>query len=243
VQAADRCLLKNGGALPIEEKRKLKIIIDLSMTIMLPLLMAYALIGEAAHEYIGIAMFVLFIIHHILNWQWHRNFTKGRYSPNRVFGAVINVLLIAAMFSLAVSGMMMAKHSFTFFSGHGTFFARTLHLLAAYWGFALMSVHIGLHWHMAMNRFKYILRSSAIRAVSLRIAAVSFSAYGVYAFVNRQLGSYMFLRNRFVFFDFDEPVIAFLADYLAIMFLFACAGYYVTKIFGSVSAKRILKKS
>lgn len=222
-------------------KRKLKIIVDLFMTVMLPFLMAYELIGEAAHEYIGIAMFLLFIIHHILNWQWHRNFAKGRYSAIRIFGGIINTLLLIIMLSLPFSGMMMAKHTFTFFPfGSEMSFTRTLHLLASYWGFVLMSVHIGLHWHMAMSAArKYILKPSVVRTVSLRIVAVSLSAYGIYAFVYRQFSSYMFLQSRFVFFDFNEPVTAFIIDYLAIMLLFACVGYYIAKILRSVSAKSL----
>ena len=30
-------------------------------------------------------------------------------------------------------------------------FARTLHLLSAYWGFILISMHIGLHWQIFYN--------------------------------------------------------------------------------------------
>ena len=51
----------------MKHKTILKIVIDIGMTVMLLFLMAYELIGEAAHEWLGIGMFVLFIIHHILN--------------------------------------------------------------------------------------------------------------------------------------------------------------------------------
>ena len=44
-----------------------KITVDLGMTILLMLLMAFELIGRTAHEWIGAGMFVLFIFHHILN--------------------------------------------------------------------------------------------------------------------------------------------------------------------------------
>lgn len=37
------------------------------MTLCLMLLMSYSLIGEQAHEWIGMGMFVLFILHHWLN--------------------------------------------------------------------------------------------------------------------------------------------------------------------------------
>ena len=41
--------------------------VDFLLTAALLLLMAYSLIGEAAHEWIGMGMFLLFILHLILN--------------------------------------------------------------------------------------------------------------------------------------------------------------------------------
>lgn len=51
-------------------KKKLRIVIDSGMVLLLPLLMVYSLVGETAHEYLGIGMFLLFIAHHILNIAW-----------------------------------------------------------------------------------------------------------------------------------------------------------------------------
>ncbi|MCC8097765.1 MAG: hypothetical protein LIO44_04250 [Eubacterium sp.] len=48
-------------------KTKIKIIIDIFMTFGLLFLMGYQFWGETAHEWAGGAMFILFIIHHILN--------------------------------------------------------------------------------------------------------------------------------------------------------------------------------
>ena len=44
-----------------------KILIDIGMTICLLLLMPYSLLSETAHEWIGMAMLMLFIAHHMLN--------------------------------------------------------------------------------------------------------------------------------------------------------------------------------
>ena len=45
----------------------LKVAVDVGMTLLLMLLMAYELIGRNAHEWLGVGMFVLFVFHHILN--------------------------------------------------------------------------------------------------------------------------------------------------------------------------------
>ncbi len=51
----------------MNRKLIVKIGIDLCMTVSLLLLMPYSLLGETAHEWIGMAMFLLFIVHHVLN--------------------------------------------------------------------------------------------------------------------------------------------------------------------------------
>lgn len=217
----------------MNHKKKIQITVDLAMTILLPVLMAYELVGKATHEWAGIAMFLLFIFHHILNRRWHKNLIKGRYSAMRILGTVINILLFIIMISQTVSGIMMARHTFTYLSiDGGMSLARTVHLVGAYWAFILMSIHLGLHWNMilgVMRKAVHITKPSASRTIVLLAAAALFSAYGLYAFIHRQIGSYMFLRNQFVFFDFNEPFIFFLIDYLAIMGLFTCLGHYVNK--------------
>ena len=101
------------------------------MVILLPLLMAYSLLGETAHEWLGIAMSAPFIFHHVLNWKWYGGLCKGRYSTVRTLGAVTGLLLLADMIALPVSGVMMSRHVFTFLNaGSGMALARTIHLLA-----------------------------------------------------------------------------------------------------------------
>ncbi|WP_278184468.1 DUF4405 domain-containing protein [Clostridium carboxidivorans] len=179
-------------------------------------------------------MFILFIIHHILNYRWHQNLLKGRYSGIRILGTVINILIFVIMICLMVSGIMISHHVFMFLHiSDGTSVARTIHLLAAYWGFAMMSVHMGLHWNMLMAVAKKITgmkETSHVRTIFLRMVAALIAAYGIYAFLQRKNGSYMILKTQFVFFDFDEPLSLFFADQLAIIGLFVCIGHYASKL-------------
>lgn len=57
----------------MKPKMIMKIVVDIAMTIALLLLMTYELIGQAAHEWVGIGMFALFVLHHILNGKWSKN--------------------------------------------------------------------------------------------------------------------------------------------------------------------------
>lgn len=53
--------------------------------------------------------------------------------------------------------------------------------------------------------------------------------YGVVAFIQRDLWRYMLLLTHFAFFDYEEPAIFFLLDYLAISITFAFIGSRIAK--------------
>ncbi|MCM1176023.1 MAG: DUF4405 domain-containing protein [Blautia sp.] len=216
------------------KKRKCQIFIDLAMTVLLPLLMAYEMIGSAVHEWLGAVMFILFISHHILNFYWHKSLFKGHYTALRIFGTVIDFLLLFLMIGLMVSGLFLSRHVFVFLpitGGKAT--ARLVHLFASYWAFALMSLHAGFHGSAGLGMIRNVAKisgQSTIRTIVVRSIAVIVALYGCYAFVKRQVAEYMFMRSHFVFFDFGEPIIFFLGDYVAMMGLFAVAGYYISKL-------------
>lgn len=150
----------------------LKLSVDIGMTVALLLLMAYELVGQAAHEWIGIGMFALFIIHHILNGSWSRNLLKGRYNPVRIMQTGIVLLILCAMAGSMISGVILSRHALSFLSiKSGRSFARNLHMISAYWGFVLMSVHLGFHWSMMLGMAKrFFTKPSVVRkSAGLRI--------------------------------------------------------------------------
>ena len=193
-------------------------ILDAAMLLLLPLLMAYSLIGEAFHEVAGTLMLVLFLLHHWFNRAWWKSLFKGRYSPQRIFQTVLNLLLLIFMIVQPLCGILMSKHVFTFLPTDGlSSVARAIHLPLANWGFVLMSLHAGTHLGVMLPKDK---KKTAVLGC---LGAVSL--YGAYAFIRRQIPAYLFLRLPFVFFDYSEPRVFFLADYLAVMILFAMLGY------------------
>ena len=209
-------------------KKRIRMIVDISMTVILPLLMAYSLIGETFHEIAGITMFVLFVVHQILNRKWYASLFKGKYTARRVFQTVVNLLLLIFMILQPISGILMSKHLFTFIEVPGAAAtAREIHLVLAYWGFALMCVHAGTHLTAPLSKLKKKHKGVWIAVVS-SLAAVS--AYGVYAFIKRQIADYMFMKSAFVFFDFSEPRVFFFLDYLAVMVLFGTLGAAITYV-------------
>lgn len=190
------------------------------MVVVLPFLMTYELIGEATHEILGIAMLVLVVAHHLLNRSWHTHLLRDKYSLQRAVMTAMDALLFALLILQAVSGIMMAKHTFGFLPHVGRrSIARTIHMTGAYWSFALMCVHAGFHMLPLVRKLQKRPAWRKIAAVGVLI-----SIYGVYALVKRQLLGYMFMQIQFAFFDYDEPLVFFLLDYLTIMMLYASLG-------------------
>lgn len=98
---------------------KVKISIDAAMTLALLLLMAYGLVGEAAHEWLGMGMFALFLLHHLLNRRWIRAVPQGRYAPPRIVQTVLTLLLLLTMLGSMVSGVIVSRYVFPFQAGFG----------------------------------------------------------------------------------------------------------------------------
>ena len=213
-------------------KAKIKWALDVLMTIALFFLMGYQFWGEVVHEWIGTGMFVLFIAHQVCNLNWYKNLFRGRHTPIRILQCMINILTLAAMLALMYSGITMSRHVFTFLPiWGGMALARRLHILGSYWGYVMMSLHLGLHWGMVLNvAVKRHIPQRKYQAACFIVGLLT-AAYGVYVFIKRNFLTYMFLRSEFVFLDYEEPKLLFLLDYLALMGLCIFMAHYSAKLF------------
>lgn len=224
----------------MNRKQLSRMLVDLAMTVVLLLLMGYSRIGEEAHEWLGVGMTVLFILHHILNRKWISALLRGRYGAYRVAQTILVCSALITMLSSAVSGIMLSKHVFRFLGIEaGMSFARELHMLCGYWNLVLLSLHLGLHWIMIVGMIsKKCKTKPAILQWVARLLAATIAAYGIYALIARQVTDYLFGTVGFTFFNPDEPVVLFLLDYLAIMGLFVCIGHYGAKLLRRATRKQ-----
>lgn len=218
----------------MKAKQKIKITIDILMTFALMFLMGYQFFEDILHEWAGATMLVLFIAHHILNLNWHKNLFKGKYTPYRFFMLCVDMLVLVAMLMQIYSGIVMSRHVFAFLDiDGGMALARRLHILGAYWGFSLMSLHIGFHWSMFGGMLKkaiHLIKPNKVRSIVSVIIGFVLSAYGLYASSSRGIFDNMMLKNEFIFMDFSESKLLFYIDYIAIMIFFAAIGYYAAKL-------------
>lgn len=215
----------------MKKKSIIKMILDLLMTILLTLLMLQALMGKKLHEWIGIFMFLLFIIHHLINFNWHKNLLKGKYNTVRSIGAFVNAGILICMILSAVSGVLLSRYVFIFLDvSQGLSFARASHMICTHWLFVLTSFHLGMHLKVMKN---YIEQSSKrklgiISGRELKILSIVVAIYGMKVFIETKLWQYMFYQVKFMFYDFNRMASNAYLDYISMMVLFAVIGYFVS---------------
>lgn len=213
----------------MKEKRILKIIVDIVMTVLILILMAYHITGNRLHEWLGIVFFILFIIHHYLNLNWYRNVLRGKYTSIRICMVITNFLLMATMIGMVVSGILVSRNIFRFLNIRAGMLGRKLHMISAAWGFCLIAVHLGLHLDMILKVIRKMVFKPQRSTVVFYGTAFLISGYGIYAMLKRKIVDRMLLRIEYVFFDYNEPILLFFADYISVLVLFASVFYCLFK--------------
>lgn len=184
-------------------------------------------------------MLMLFLVHNLLNFKWYKRLFKGKYTFLRILQASIIITILAASICLAYSGIIMSGYVFSHVSIKGQMvLARQMHMAASYWGFILMSVHMGFHWGIAVGiagkKFRNRKLSKQVLYV-LRIVAVAIARYGAVCFYKADIASYLFLKVQFVFFDYGRSGVSVVAEYTAIMGFLVFLGYYFVKGLNKIS--------
>ena len=215
-------------------KNHLRHLTDLGMTILLLGLMAYSVTEQPFHEWMGVSVFALFVVHHLLNAAWFCHLRKGRYTLLRGIQTLLVALLTVSVLLQIISGLAMSRYVLMPFKiPLSTSKARLLHLCFGYWSFLLMSVHLGFHWPALVGLGRRIIGGRSLSQggrAALRIEGVAAALYGAACFVRQNMVDYLFLRTEFVFFDYEKSPILVLGELASIMVLWALAGYLIQRL-------------
>lgn len=208
----------------------IKLIVDATMTVLLLCLMAYQVTGEALHEWIGIGMTAVLIVHHILNIKWYSALFKGKYNAYRIITTEVNTLLLASILLTAIGGMSMSNNAVPFMYGIiNMVFARKTHLALSFWSFILMGFHLGLHLPVMTVKIK----PSKTVCIILTVLFSLIAGLGLFLFFRNGIPGYITFRTHFALFDYDKaPLLVFLEN-LAVMFFFIFAGANTVRLIRS----------
>ena len=201
-------------------KKKLRIFIDISMIILLVILMGYYITENKIHEILGITLFVLFIIHNILNIKWYKSIFKGKHTFQRIFHIIINILLLIAMFGMMISSIMMTINISAIMLG------RKLHMLFNSWIFILIAIHIGLHLNGILTKINKKMKNNTFEYVYYLLIVIILG-FGIYSFISSGLWEDMFLLKEYKFFDYGKNCITFYLEYLSVMFFISITTYSI----------------
>ena len=215
----------------------LKRIIDAAMYILFLLLMGQYALNDAPHEWIGISVGVLFIVHNVLNYKWYRSLVKGKYNTMRIIQLAVNILLLSAMILCMISGIIVSRHIFAVGSGKAIELGRHMHLVATSWAFVLMNIHLGSHWQMFCAISKKVKVGEKAKKVLHIVCCVSVAvlfAYGVYQFIDRRFWEELFcLIDYQKEYDYSRSLTEYLIGTAALSVPFIATAHYAKKLLTS----------
>lgn len=205
------------------------------MMLILLSLMGYHLWGENIHEWLGIILFTIVLLHNGLNTHWFKKLFQGEYPAFRILQVSLNLLLMLVLLTAIISGIMLSQYLLPDLVIHNSSdWVRKTHMTSVHWGQVIISLHLGMHWKMLANFFCKIWHISPVSLLATRVLPAIFltiSTYGLYAFIHREMLSYLLIQVDFSFFDFEEPKALFYCDFLAISIFIAYLTRYLLWLF------------
>ena len=209
--------------------KKIKIVIDILMYLIFVILMGHHITENLIHEILGTILFILFIVHHILNYKYYKTIFKGKYNFKRVFLLIIDLLLLISMIGMMISAINISSDVFAFLNIPTTIFGRQLHMLSTSWAFVIMSIHLGLHLGVFINKLNKKMKNSVLEYVYYLIL-ILIVIYGVYSFKKLNFISDMFLLNAFKFYDFNESPIIFYLHVISSSLFIGLTIYFINNL-------------
>jgi Domain of unknown function (DUF4405) len=145
-----------------------RLVIDLVLTISFLALMSVSLTGLLLHEWWGILLMAVVVIHLLAQWDWTMSSSRRffRSLTGRIrFTYMLNWCLFVAAVLVFASGILISEVVLpglglpTARGGDPTFlFWRRLHTFAADMVVVLAGIHVGLNWRWVVSAVSQVLR-------------------------------------------------------------------------------------
>ena len=218
------------------QKKTIRMTVDICIAVFLLLLMSYQATGEKIHEWIGLGMAAMILIHQLLNLGWYKALVtgKGRRTSFRIAVTVTDLLLLLSLVLTAFSGMSMSVYAVPFLYGMASqMIVRRMHLAVSHWCLILAAIHFGFHVPAIENRYFKGEKARNVFAVSFTCAA----GIGSYVFLKNRILSYIFFIAAFAVFELGKPRFLVFLEYALIFVLWSFIGYIIAQML-SVQGKK-----
>ncbi len=144
-------------------KMKVNFFLDFLLVIVYLIIMEPLFTGITLHEWIGLGVGLIFIIHILLHWKWVVETTKRLFKkfPRKVkLNYILDLLMLIGSVFILLSSFSIAKtidfswlgfgvYSFTWFQ---------VHVASSFLVLIIIGIHIGLHWQWTTCAFKKIFK-------------------------------------------------------------------------------------
>lgn len=217
----------------LNKKLFFRLLIDFQMFSLFLLLMTYPLLAHYLHEIFGVVFILSLGLHTGFNWRWYKSLKKGKYSLIRKLHTAVNLLLVILILVNIISALGISQWLFLFLPIDWGLTGRNLHILSAYWGMVMLSMHIGFHWSMLMEITRKNLHLSppnAQRTRILRLITLILVIYGIYAAIKLEIGARLIAYYSFFFFDVSQSYILLLIDYFTFFSFIIAFTHYGLKL-------------
>ncbi len=211
----------------MSKKRKIQLVVDVLMTVDLLILMSYKIAGELIHEILGVVMIILIMAHIVLTINYTKALLKTGFGKDKLIKGITDYLLLIIYLMMIMSASTLSKHLLSFLDlSYYSGVSRIIHLICSYWGFALISMHLGMHLDYVLA--KPMKNAKAKPLIITAMVILSFA--GLFMFIHEGIYNYMLLINPFVYFDTEGGLLLFLAKYILIMIMYISSGYGLIKL-------------
>jgi cytochrome b561 len=153
---------------------KLVFALDTALLLSAAALEAVPFTGLVVHEWLGMLLGALFVVHLLFAWAWIESQTRGlarRQSIRARVNYLLNLSLFACMTAVIVSGIMVSQHAVPALTGKpagalGTNFRwESIHGRFSDFGVVLTGVHLAMNWDWAVAATRKLVGRRSVREV------------------------------------------------------------------------------
>ena len=209
---------------------KKKLIVDILMFILLIPEFSRVYTCTIVHEIIGITLFVLMIIHLLLNKKYLINIFKIKHNTKTIIILITNIILVISFLLTTIFGIMSSKEILTFLSVHNLNIIK-LHKIFGYISLIIVGLHLGINFNSMFGRITKLINNDIVNC----ILGISIVILGIYSFI--KVDYLKHLTGEYGFSINIGSLIISILEYLSIIMMIVIIANFIYKKIGGKSER------
>ena len=161
----------------MKQKTKTNLFVDLLIFVVFLIVYEEKATGTALHEWLGIALGLIFIIHIILHWEWLVAKTSHFFSRMKTesrINYILDMLIYLGFTTIIFTGLMISESflptfGFNAVRGHSW---QNIHHVSVNITLFLTALHFALHWQWIVKNFRrYLISPLRKRSLTNKFSA------------------------------------------------------------------------